>query len=251
MISSPITIWLIKEMALGLGNSRLSTFWLSRPTTQPNDRPQAAQANSLRALDGTYRIKSNTSALYLTACLQDSCSMVVIQESDESSGYRRVRRLGTSRYRTNDVSRKNYLLHARNLAAHQTMSSDARMPNTLASLRRWLRCMPQAFRRWREVAGAATSRAAVTVARALYPCTRPNTLMHIGQTSSSWTVIPGEPVELGIMIHGSIASSSNGRFIVYFVGQCISLWDTSTSALTRHMYGQSHFLQTTIYVDLW
>ncbi|KAG6369576.1 WD40-repeat-containing domain protein [Boletus reticuloceps] len=71
--------------------------------------------------------------------------------------------------------------------------------------------------------------------RSIFALVSQNTLMHIdvniGQTSSSWTV-PGEPVKHGNgnLVFGSIASSSNGRFIVSFVGQCISLWDTSTSA---------------------
>ncbi|KAF8553523.1 WD40 repeat-like protein [Imleria badia] len=61
-----------------------------------------------------------------------------------------------------------------------------------------------------------------------------NILMHIdlntGQTSSSWT-IPGEPVNnFGPVAWGSIATSSNGRYIVSFVGYHVSLWDTSTSA---------------------
>ncbi|KAF8433666.1 WD40-repeat-containing domain protein [Boletus edulis BED1] len=72
--------------------------------------------------------------------------------------------------------------------------------------------------------------------RSIFALVSQNTLMHIdvniGQTSSSWTV-PGEPVKPSngsSLVLGSIASSSNGRFIVSFVGQCISLWDTSTSA---------------------
>lgn len=71
-------------------------------------------------------------------------------------------------------------------------------------------------------------------AQSIFALVSHNILMHIdlktGQTSSSWT-IPGDPVNhFGPIALGSIASSSNGKFIVSFVGCYISLWDTSTSA---------------------
>lgn len=66
-------------------------------------------------------------------------------------------------------------------------------------------------------------------ATSLFALVSLNTLMHIDvkteQTFSSWT-IPGESVNN----FGSIALSSNSKFIAAFVGRAISLWDTSTSA---------------------
>ena len=54
--------------------------------------------------------------------------------------------------------------------------------------------------------------------------------VNTGRTSSSWT-IPGTRAYLSESItFGSVASSSNGRFIVSFLGSSVSLWDTLNSA---------------------
>ena len=75
-----------------------------------------------------------------------------------------------------------------------------------------------------------------------------NSLMHIdvntGQTFSSWT-LPGEPANnFGPIAWGSFILSSNGRFIVSFIGRSISLWDTSTFARISSDFRHSSTIRT-------